>query len=470
MIKLKEKINCFLNSWYLFPFTLIFVFCGWQFKILELCYIPIIILGCLTFLCCTDIKPFAFLVAISGCCYYDGLFEKFRPGMPYFKTFFLTIAPFCILLIACYIYYLVKNFFIPKKKLKKGSLFLAMMLGIIACVLGGIFTEEYTFIHVLAAAAIVGVCYLIYFILINGTGDDLKNYLYKILVSICILAMLETVIYYLPFDNTFVERVFNKAMRLGWAMTNSIATIYSIALPVILYHSIKAKNPYPDFALFFFVCLFLGFTLSRTALLFAAIIIPIILVYTFIKTPHKKQSLIAGGVGISVLAILFIIFFAQFKQIIEVVFSRGSSLNGRTEIWEYCINEFKKMPAFGISFFGEDMSGFWYPNRAVHNTILQILCCTGVVGFLLFIPYFVKRYELLIKNFSLFKVYALSSVLLWELGGLFDLNFIRVFQLILIFIIMAACENETQKESFKINFSKRTKEKDSVLLDTLNKN
>ena len=140
------------------------------------------------------------------------------------------------------------------------------------------------------------------------------------------------------------------------------------------------------------------------------------------------------------------------NQILGVMFERGTDLRGRAEIWEYCIEEFKKMPAFGLSFFGEDMSGFWYPTRVIHNTLLQILCCTGVVGFVLFVPYFIKRYELLLKNFSLFKVFALYSVLLWELGGLFDLNFIRVFQLIIIFIIMAACENETKPEDFRLTF------------------
>lgn len=468
MIKLKEKINSFLHSNYLFVVAAVFVFAGWFFKILELSYIPIILLGCLTFLCCTDVKPFAFLVAIAGCCYYRGLFDKFRVDLPYFTIFFLIIGPFCLLLIGCYIYYLVKNFIKPKKKLKAGSLAVAMLLGGIACLFGGLFTEEYTFIHVLAAVAIIFVCYLIYFILINGTGDDLKNYLYKILVTICILAMVETVIFYLPIDVEFMARIFNKSMNIGWAMTNSIATIYSITLPIILYHSLKAKNPWPDFVLFFFICLFLAFTLSRTSLLFAGILMPIVLVYAFIKTQNKKKTLIALGVSLCVIILLCIFFGGQFWQVIEVLSNRGSNLSGRAEIWEYCIKEFKKMPAFGLSFFGEDMSGFWYPNRVIHNTFLQILCCTGVVGFILFIPYFYKRYVLLIKNFSLFKVFALFSVFLWELGGIFDLNFIRVFQLIIIFIIMAACENETQGENYKINFPKRTKDEDVTLLDKLN--
>ena len=378
------------------------------------------------------------------------------PGLPYFKSFFLIIIPFLVLLVASFIYYLVKNFFNPKKKLKTGSLFIAMVLGMIACALGGLFSEDYTFVHALCAFAVVFVCYLIYFILINGCLDDLKDYIYKIIVTICILAMVETVVYYLPINSDFVARIFDKHMNIGWAMTNSIATIYSIAIPIILYHSIKAKNPAFDYVLIFFICVFLLFTLSRTALLFAGILLPLAFVYTFIKTPHKKASIIAICVSAAALLVLYLIFREDLNKILGVMFERGTDLRGRAEIWEYCINEFKKMPAFGLSFFGEDMSGFWYPTRVIHNTLLQILCCTGVVGFVLFVPYFVKRYELLIRKFSLFKVFALFAVLLWELGGLFDLNFIRIFQLIIIFIIMAACENETTPEDFRLTFKTKS--------------
>ena len=132
----------------------------------------------------------------------------------------------------------------------------------------------------------------------------------------------------------------------------------------------------------------------------------------------------------------------------------GTNLNGREELWNYCIAEFKKYPAFGIGFFGEDMSGLNYPARLLHNTPLQIICCTGIIGTVLFIPFFYQRYKLLIKNISLFKVFALFFVLMWEVGGLLDVNFVKVNQLVIIYTLLASCENEEQKQPAWLTFNK----------------
>lgn len=452
---LKTKIQkIFDSNYFLLALTLV-SFISWGIKIPEIAYAFFCVMMAVIFIFCEDLTPLTGPLLLCTCMRHETWLFK--------MSFLYILAPFAILMIASGIYRLIKD--LKKgKKFKKGKLFLGIMLALVACLVGGAFSPHYKIFSIFVGIFLVALCYYFYFLFINTTNNKFKEYLYKVLLMVCGLALLESIVFY-GNSSDILLAIKYKFLNVGWVITNSAATLYSMTAPLCLYFSLKSKRPWVHYVFFFILAVLTGLTLSRTAILVALIIFPIALIYTYLKTNDRKQFLITF---LSLLGLTVIISLLLHKEIIVItkaLIERGTNDSGRLDVWEFCLNRFKKYPIFGLTFIGEDGSGLNRAAMLLHNTPLQILCSTGIFGFILFIPYFYQRYKLLLTERTVYKTFALLSVLVWGLGGLFDVNFVRVFQLAIIFLIMAASERETAPEIYTLTNNKKNvilkKQKDS---------
>lgn len=115
-------------------------------------------------------------------------------------------------------------------------------------------------------------------------------------------------------------------------------------------------------------------------------------------------------------------------------FDEGSD-NGRFELWEQSLNLWKGSPVFGVGLRGM-YTAF---GMASHNTTIQVLTETGIIGAVLFIAFIVN---LLKKSFRYDK--AMLSVLIAMLVHVFFLDALdnRAVWVILCWIVMLPQEQE----------------------------
>ena len=117
------------------------------------------------------------------------------------------------------------------------------------------------------------------------------------------------------------------------------------------------------------------------------------------------------------------LFIPSIKTSIDRLVEMGNQLSGREEIWEAGLNYFRNDIMFGggvTSLFElSDVFGFpsvegqaeiWF----LHNTVITILCASGLVGIIAFTYHII---ELFIANYKA-KTYLRSALLYFILIGL----------------------------------------------------
>jgi len=97
-------------------------------------------------------------------------------------------------------------------------------------------------------------------------------------------------------------------------------------------------------------------------------------------------ALLVGMIVVGYLIFLYVPALAVFIQRFGDAAESGDVTLGRTAFWTLAIEEFKKHPIFGIGWgeFQKINPRGWH----AHNIYVQILCETGIVGFSLYLIWF----------------------------------------------------------------------------------
>ncbi|MGA4461241.1 O-antigen ligase family protein [Bacillus bombysepticus] len=142
-------------------------------------------------------------------------------------------------------------------------------------------------------------------------------------------------------------------------------------------------------------------TFSRGA--FVAIAFGILLYFVAAKTKTKIRMIIWGSIfGIGA------IYFAQSYfniDVVKIVTERftevqGDGASGRFDIWGNGLKLFSDSPFFGIGIYNyrsysNDMFGI---DHYMHNTFLEVLTESGMVGFILYSLFFLSLFRMFYKN------------------------------------------------------------------------
>ena len=90
-----------------------------------------------------------------------------------------------------------------------------------------------------------------------------------------------------------------------------------------------------------------------------------------------------------------------------------NQLNGREDLWPWCLNMFKQAPLFGNGFIATEYPPEVIANKLniilAHNSLVQWLCSLGIIGTGLMGYFYYCKYDVLLKNLTLEKfVYAIA--------------------------------------------------------------
>ncbi len=146
---------------------------------------------------------------------------------------------------------------------------------------------------------------------------------------------------------------------------------------------------------------------KRAHIIFTSIALIIVL---FMYMSDKPKSRLLKMLLI-VLAILTFLLFAYFFAPQLVIFlyrfeetaSKGDITLGRVKMWEIAIKAFIEYPVFGIGWGNYSKINTVILNNDAHNSYVQLLCETGLIGILVFISWFIG---VLVEGIKLFLHYV----------------------------------------------------------------
>ena len=158
------------------------------------------------------------------------------------------------------------------------------------------------------------------------------------------------------------------------------------------------------------------------------IILALYTIYYFSLTGQKISSKLMKSIGIVIISLCFVTIIINYIPALSVVISRiqtfmegnDTSTQVRFKLWALALNAFKQHPVLGIGWeqFYSTLSYMVGSNRnfEVHNVYLQLLCETGLLGFSIYISWFIFVLGNAIKVYKKMIMYDASSRDMYLIG------------------------------------------------------
>lgn len=441
---LVQKLKWFLNSNWALLLISVIVSVFWAINVPIVSIIFLTIFVCLIFTICRD-NPKAFLLPFLSLLF---CFHSLPNGWQ------IIVCAICaVIAIGFLIYFLVWKLAIQKTKCTKGNMFWTFLILALANLLGGVIGHFNIVIFCIVLASFV-LLYGIYWFYLNFTKDCQKYFAWCAIFLSLIIA-LEILFSHIASGN-FIQSVINKGGFVGVSEgdahannINSACIVMLTGLCACFYLALKNKKDYLYLLMALLIDVSIFFSYSRIVTFVAAIVSLICLIYIVIKSQNRKILLISLGVIVGVLLVFVAIFWNKILNAINYYLNIGFSLNGRGTLWKWCIAQFKNSPIFGIGFITNEAGatlgeipgcGVVVPGEIsmvyAHNFFLHHFVCVGIIGSLLTIPFYVKKYEIIFKKFTTFKLYVLVTSLTQLLASMVDSTYTSNLMLIAFVILL----------------------------------
>lgn len=404
------------------------------------------LMGCIVLLCRRDVTPAIpnlLLVVFSNSA--NGLGKAFVP----FLCVIIPIVLACMGLHAWLWYFKYP----PTQKFHFtfGKLKWSMLVLLISATISGLGCGFFSLKYIPMMIAMTIAYFAIYVLVLNCAKCN-RDYLMKCFFAIGLVVCVELVFYYLVDGGDFWEKIINRQYRwMGWTKcVNAVCSVLFFCIPPALYLTAKSKYS-PLFLSGALVMLINGiFTLSRGNLLVGVIILLPLTIYTLIRAEYRTRTLITAFLWVSVATAVFVACYSTWKDVFSRFLVVGDG-SGRIPIWKNSLQWFKKYPVLGMGYYGPnnhpDILASHYSRSVykVHNTVLQVMMCSGIVGLIATAYHYLQKAKLW-KGFGLFKLYMLCSILFIEGEGLMDLTITTAYIMMFMYVFLAAVEKEKNPE------------------------
>ncbi len=404
------------------------------------------------FFICDSTKP----IVVSLCTYIFQLSVQNSPSLINNSDYLYTgWRLWAVILSAASIFVGAFYFFFRRRLYKKMSplrdgLLIPIIVLSAALLLNGAFSREWEPMSLLFAVAQVLVFGLVFFLFYYGLPDgesheSLMSYLSYVASLMAWVIIIQLGVLFLSSDNIFVDGSINKeGVVLGWGIWNLVGACLAMLIPIVFYGAMTSKHSWAYFITATASWIFSVLTMSRNALIFSSLAFAACCVIACFFGRYKRAYRIITCAGILGVAVFAIVFWGRLEALLSDYFERGFDSNGRFELWGIAIKNFLDCPIFGRGFFGFEKvhqleSGAFahmgpMPTMA-HNTPLELLSATGIVGTLAYLYYRVKSLLPAFRRPTLAKTMLTLSVAVTLLGSLLD-NF--VFNIYPMFFTMVA--------------------------------
>ena len=366
----------------------------------------------------------------------------------------LWILALGMAIVVCLAYFIIRNrkrFFSARLRLLPGMLILCG-----AYLLSGIGSDAYpaylkqNLIYCLLQCG----CLLIpYFLLCGGVRWQQVQRNYLAWTGVCggFLILAQIFCCYLAGDilvNGSIDRV---NIFTGWGMYNNIGALLAMMIPFAFSLGLSSRKVWLGLLI---GSIFLGgvlLTCSRGSILTGVPIFCICL-FLLIRYAHNRKHTYYYLIGFILICILGFFFMRKtLSQWFSHLLSKGLDPNTRDDIYTQGIRLFKKAPILGNSFFSTgyvpwdfstvDSLSAVIPPRW-HNTVIQLLVCTGVVGLLAYLVHRIQTLWLFWKRRSRENAFILLSICVLLFTSLLDCHFFNLGPVLFYSVMLAFAEHK----------------------------
>ena len=444
--KIIAKLRSFFEGWY-FPVSL-----G---AVLFLCYalglemLPLILIAAsFVFICLfsEDTRPglAALLLGFLSLRYKYDLSAYVSVGA------IVTYAVGGMLVAAAVVYRLL----ITERITHKRTLWISLSLLGVGFLLGGVGSKHYelhSFLVAISNTALLIVIYLFFSFTMKPRKDNLVYLARVCAVAICVIALQVAELYLRSFtlDMRLDGEWKEYGLIVGWGISNLIGEMLVTLLPAVFYLIYKEKRGYWYYLVVAIACVATYFTLARGALLceFFVVLAGVIVNCIFGKNKWLNVAmasvLFLGLVG----ALAYLQISGKGRAIFTFFVEAGFSDRGRFELWEACVELWKTSPVFGVSFSAyrhlELQKETLY---SAHNTFIQMLSGTGIVGLTAYVIHRGHTVWLLFKKPCLDRFFMSACLVSALAVSLVGPLFFRVYFLIYYAVFLMALEKSLEAD------------------------
>ncbi|MBQ8720113.1 MAG: O-antigen ligase family protein [Clostridia bacterium] len=439
MSKFAEKFDTgrlksyFLSKYYP-PTVAVLTLLTWSFGLEFYLFVVNLALMCVALCVCDTVTPLImpFITIIYN------VSIKNSPGHPTFSDYYFTSwrLPLLIIMIAAFVIslvvFMVKNRVFSRISVKDSVLLIPLFILSAAFALNGIFSKTAGVGNLIfglsqAFAFLFIYLYIRYGFAERETTEELGSYLAFISSLTSLVLVGEMAVLYLTGDGVFEDgSIVKEAISLGWGVWNPVGVCIAVLIPMNFYGAMKSSHPFYYFTTATLTALAAVMTMSRNAMIAAIIFYATCVLISSFVGEHKRKFRIVTAVGAVLLVLFLIVFREKIAALLSDYLERGLSDNGRFELWQNGISAFLENPIFGVGFFGVPADTFhvtdFMPNFS-HQTFVELLAATGIVGLAAYLYYRVKSALPFFKRPTLLKTMLGLSILVLLVESLLD-NFI----------------------------------------------
>lgn len=358
-------------------------------------YTALLCVGCYVCLFADDLLPL--MPVFTGC--YISVSARNNPGLyadSVFTAYGWYIAAILVPFGFCLAYRLCTDKVIGGKAFlrKKRRLLPGMVILGIAYVLGGLFSTAYpnlwkksVLFGLLQFAAVFAPYYLF-----SGAVDwkkAPKDYFAWLGFLTGLMLLLQILRVYFHRDVIVDGVIIRERIYTGWGMYNNIGGYLAMMIPFAFYLASRYHKGWIGTVVGSAFLLGVFFTCSRGSILMGSAAYLLCILLLMLSAKNKKANKVTLVIFLSVLAVTVAVFHKQLYLLFRSVLDRGFDPNNRNVIYEAGWKQFLQYPVFGGSFYPVDFvpydfsvvdsfSAFLPPRW--HNTVIQLIACTGGVG------------------------------------------------------------------------------------------
>ena len=351
----------------------------------------------------------------------------------------------------------------PIPKHKRGIL-LGLILMCAAFFFGGAFSDYYRIHNLYNALALTGgFCgvYALFSYTLKHREDNLLYISRICAIALCVIAVQVLDFYIREYKmGTPLDANWKTKICLGWGISNLVGEMSAILVPAVFYLIYKESRGYLYYLVLVAGFVAVYFTLGRNALLCSGCVVLVgIAVNCFVGKNRRANACIAALVLIMGLIVVLSLKEAGKLKFLLTFFSKAKlDDHGRYDIWKEYIDLFKEKPVLGVGFAAHRILYPGMPLNA-HNTLIQMLSSTGIIGLTLYLIHRLQTILLFVKNPSFDRLFVGACVVTGVVASLLDPLFFRTYFAIyyaaLLLIIEKSAEYDERKTKPRIKNAKK---------------
>jgi len=345
--------------------------------------------------------------------------------------FLVTLSVAVILVLAALVFFLIRNRK-HRNPFPRRGMFWSMAFVCALFALNGSLSPAYSignFLYVLLIAASLLPVYALFVLFLRFDESAFDYFMYCLVVA-GLLIVAELIFAFFTTVQFVDGEIVKGSVVLGWGVWTNIGGMLAFLMPACFYFAHSHRHGWIGYVLGLLEYLCIVLSQSRGALLIGTLILALCLLYVCVGGSNRKQNRIFTAC-IGVCAVIGILFLSEkLFSLVRNFADMGLADNGRFEMWKIGIDKFCERPLFGSGFYDSYHTEEWDMGPLpylYHNTAVQVLGATGIVGAVAYLYHRFHTVKLVIMRPNFRKTILGTCILALLLFSLTDVLLFKIY-------------------------------------------